>query len=324
MRLQAVSAVNDDVVWVSGVAATFVRTVDGGRTWDATVVPGPADLQFRDVHAVSADTAFLLSSGNGDASRIYRTVDAGESWTLQFVNADEEAFFDCFDFWDARNGLAYSDAFNGELVVIRTTDGETWQRIPPSGLPAARGSEGGFAASGTCLVVGAGRRAWIGTGAGDTARVIRTTDAGDSWTAVEVPIVSGSGTSGIFSLTFFDQRSGLALGGDLADTTGFSQNVIATGDGGRTWTVVGQPTFAGVVYGSAAVPGAPSPTVVAVGPNGISYSVDGGMTWLSLDSSSHWAVAFASVDAGWAVGPEGRIMKIEWRSRMPQGSPGEA
>ena len=31
--LQAVSAVDDSVVWVSGHQATWVRTVDGGRTW---------------------------------------------------------------------------------------------------------------------------------------------------------------------------------------------------------------------------------------------------------------------------------------------------
>src|SRR6266480_4522293 len=36
--LQAVSAVDDSVVWVSGHHATWVRTVDGGRTW----LPAPA------------------------------------------------------------------------------------------------------------------------------------------------------------------------------------------------------------------------------------------------------------------------------------------
>src|SRR5690348_10172108 len=61
-RLQAVSAVNERVVWVSGIRATWARTLDGGSTW---VADSMADswLEFRDVHAVSADRAWLLASG---------------------------------------------------------------------------------------------------------------------------------------------------------------------------------------------------------------------------------------------------------------------
>src|SRR5215510_1330210 len=60
-RLQAVSAVNERVVWVSGVRATWARTVDGGATWVADSMPRPDSwLEFRDVHAVSADRAWLL------------------------------------------------------------------------------------------------------------------------------------------------------------------------------------------------------------------------------------------------------------------------
>jgi photosystem II stability/assembly factor-like uncharacterized protein len=40
-RLQAVSAVNDRIVWASGLGGTFVRTTDGGRTWQEGVVPVP-------------------------------------------------------------------------------------------------------------------------------------------------------------------------------------------------------------------------------------------------------------------------------------------
>ena len=39
-RLQAISPVNRDVVWASGVGGTFVVTTDGGRHWRAGVVKG--------------------------------------------------------------------------------------------------------------------------------------------------------------------------------------------------------------------------------------------------------------------------------------------
>src|SRR5687767_4242647 len=103
--LIAVSPVNDSVVWVSGAQGTYVRTTNGGATWQAGRVPGADSLQFRDVHAVDANTAYLLSIGNGNQSRIYKTTDAGANWKLQFTNPDSAGFYDCMDFWDPKRGL---------------------------------------------------------------------------------------------------------------------------------------------------------------------------------------------------------------------------
>ena len=311
--LQAVSVVDDRVVWVSGHGATFARTVDGGETWVPGVVPGPDTLQFRDVYAVSAETAYLLSAGPGDMSRIYKTTDAGQSWTLQFSNTDPRAFFDCMDFWDADRGLAFSDAVDGRLVIIRTGDGgENWTPVSPDAIPVAAGTEGGFAASGTCLVTRGEQDAWIGTGAGDAARVYHTADGGTTWSVVETPIVGGAGTTGITTLAFDDELGGFALGGDIGQPTMRTDNVAITSDGGASWTLAGRPVFSGAVYGASVVPGLPQ-AVVAVGPGGMDFSLDNATTWTSLDTLSYWSVGFASPQAGWAVGPAGRITKIRVR-----------
>src|SRR5437868_14164866 len=87
--LIAVSPVNPQVVWASGRAGTFTVTTDGGQTWRAGVVTGAEMLQFRDVQAFSASVAYLLSIGtSGDPTdfRIYKTVDGGATWTIQFEN----------------------------------------------------------------------------------------------------------------------------------------------------------------------------------------------------------------------------------------------
>ena len=86
--LQAVSVVDSNVVWVSGHASSWARTTDGGRSWNSGVVPGADTLEFLDVHAASAGSAWLLSAGPGDLSRIYRTDDGGGRWTLQWTNAE--------------------------------------------------------------------------------------------------------------------------------------------------------------------------------------------------------------------------------------------
>src|SRR5919202_89425 len=109
VRLRGVSAVSADVAWASGDRGTYLRTTDGGQTWQAQTVPGAEELDFRDVDAFDAATAYLLAIGTGEKSRIYKTTDGGRSWALQFQNTRAAAFFDCMSFWDAQHGVAISD-----------------------------------------------------------------------------------------------------------------------------------------------------------------------------------------------------------------------
>ena len=308
--LQAVSAVDDRVAWVSGHRGTWARTRDGGATWQTGSVPDGDSLQFRDVHALDADNAWLMSAGPGEASRIYHTRDGGQTWTRQFINTDEGAFYDCLDFWDESTGAAFSDASGGRTVILTTADaGRTWSHVPHEAVPAPLPNEGGFAASGTCLVTSGPLHGWIGTGNSTVARVFRTTDRGRSWTAAPTPLVTGE-AAGITTVAFRDTANGLVLGGALNRMDDLTDNVAATRDGGRTWTLVARPTFAGPVFGSAWVPGADRPTLVAVGPKGAALTRDDGLTWSAVDTVSYWAVGFASPRAGWAVGPNGRITRI--------------
>jgi photosystem II stability/assembly factor-like uncharacterized protein len=308
--LQAVSIVDSLVVWVAGHNATYVRTTDGGATWHAAVVPNADSLEFRDVYAVDARTAYLLSAGPGERSRIYKTTDGGRTWSLQFTNRDPSAFFDCLDFWDSNHGIAVSDAVDGRFLVILTADGGvTWTPVPADALPAALPSEGAFAASGTCVIARAPGEAWIGTGNAGLARVLHTADRGRTWELFETPLPSGSAT-GIASLAFRDAAHGVAMGGPVADRRARGDEVALTGDGGRSWILGGRPPFPGAIYGGTYVPGSRPPILVAVGPGGAAASVDDGRTWVTVDTLSYWSVGFATPSAGWAVGPGGRIARL--------------
>lgn len=308
--LQAVSVVDSEVVWVSGHQGTYVRTTDGGATWRAAVVPGADSLQFRDVHAVSADTAYLMSAGNGELSRIYKTTDGGASWKLQFTNREPKAFFDCMAFWDADHGVAMSDEVDGRFPIVATDDGgRSWAPITPAALPSALAGEGSFAASGTCVVTREPGHAWVGTGNSSTARVLRTTDRGRSWTAFATPLPSAEGV-GIASVAFRDALHGVVMGGSMMDTSSRADDVAFTSDGGRSWKAVGRAAFPSAIYGGSYVPGAPVPTLVAVGPGGAAVSFDDGRNWVTMDTTAYWSVGFASPSSGWAVGPRGRIKRL--------------
>jgi photosystem II stability/assembly factor-like uncharacterized protein len=83
---RGLAVVDENTVWASGTGGTVVRTIDGGKTWDIFTVPGAEKLDFRDIEAFDGETAYILSIGNGEASRIYKTTDGGKTWNLQFTN----------------------------------------------------------------------------------------------------------------------------------------------------------------------------------------------------------------------------------------------
>jgi len=305
-RLRGVSAVSATVAWASGNNGVCLKTTDGGANWQGATVSGAEALDFRDVDAFDADTAYLLSIGEGERSRIYKTTDGGKRWQLQFTNRNPKAFFDAMAFWDADRGVAVSDSVDGRFVIIKTTDGgANWKEIPTEKLPPALAGEGAFAASGTCVTTQGKNNVWIGTTA---ARVLRSTDGGDTWQVATTPIQSGQPSAGIFSIAFKDARNGVVVGGDYKKEGEARDNVATTSDGGRTWNLVKGPLPGG--FRSAVAYTLGDSMLVATGPSGSDYSLDGGASWAPIGGAGYHAISFARSGAGWAVGEGGRIAKF--------------
>jgi photosystem II stability/assembly factor-like uncharacterized protein len=306
--LRGVSAVNARVVWASGTGGTYLKTADGGATWTAGKVPDAEMLDFRDIQAVDAQTVYLLSSGAGEKSRIYKTSDGGGHWKLQFTNPDQKGFFDAMAFWDATHGIAVGDPVDGQFVVMTTADGGgLWERR--SGPPAMP-EEGAFAASGTCLVTMGKREAWFATGGPGGARVIHSRDRGATWTIAMTPIRNDAAAAGIFSLAFSDSRHGVAVGGDYSKPENAERNVAVTSDGGRTWTEPAGQNPKGFRSAVAFLPG--RKVWIAVGTSGSDISSDDGRSWKPFDNGAYNAISFVSGKAGWAVGPGGRVAGFQF------------
>ncbi len=310
-QLIGISAVSDQIAWASGVGGTWAVTTDGGTTWRSGVIPGQDNLQFRDVQGFSGQVAYVMSIGNGEFSRIFKTVNGGATWTRQFQNANFGAFYDCFAFWDRNSALVMADGLNGRFPVLHTTDGKHWSSIAER-LPAALPGEAAFAASGTCVATQGTSNAWIATGGAATARVFASTDRGRHWNVYGTPIYQGTSTSGGISIAFRDATHGILGGGELVLPDSSLPNIARSSDGGATWTLGTNTPFTGAVYGLAYVPGLTT-TVVATGPKGAAFTEDEGDTWTLLPGAAdYWAVSFAGPSAGWLVGTNGRILKVSF------------
>jgi hypothetical protein len=315
-EFRGLSAAGTGIVWAAGRSGTYARSLDDGETWMSGTVAGALELFFIDVHAVDANTAYLLGTHfDGGLAKIYKTVDSGAVWIEQYRDTTPGAFFDGLAFWDAESGIAFSDPVADGFLIVTTEDGgTTWTRVPPEALPPPLPGEAGFAASGTAIAVYGDSSVWIGTGGGPVGRIYRSTDRGRTWSVSETPIAAGP-TSGIFGITFWAAEDGVAVGGDHTRPDDPSDNVARTRDGGRTWTLAGRAQPPGVRWGVTHIRGSDGPIIVATGPSGWGYSRDAGATWQVGDTVGYNTVTAAPARASlWLAGADGRVARL----RLPR------
>lgn len=295
-NLRGVSA-NAKAVWVSGDKGTVLRSTDAGATWRPVSPKGVADLDFRDIEAIDADTAFLLSSGEGRQSRIYKTTDGGATWALLATNLEPKGFWDCMGLWDPTHGIVVGDPINGRFTILTTIDGATWQTLKG---PSANKDEGAFAASGTCVFTRGTREAWFGTGGLGGGRVFHTQDGGQSWSVAKAPIRHDSANAGIFSLAFSDALHGIAVGGDYMKPNESSGTMAITNDGGKTWNAGSLPGYrSSLIYAGVEI-------WFSTGTSGSDWSRDGAKTWQTWTTEG-----FNAFSNSWAVGSSGKIAKLD-------------
>lgn len=302
--LRGLSVVNEKIIWASGTGGTVIRTADRGDSWKVMTVPGAEKLDFRDIEAFDANTAYILSIGNGESSRIYKTTDGGKTWNLQFKNANEKAFFDAIACWDKKNCIAMSDPVDGHYLLISISDGgDNWKPIVSSQMPGAKDGEAAFAASGTCLITQGKNNAFLVSG-GTDARVFRSNDRGQTWSVTDTPIVKGTAGSGIFSIAMRDSKHGVIVGGNYEKPEENKNNLAFTTDGGKTWTAgTGLGGYrSGVIYVN-------KKTIVAVGSSGSDITFDRGKTWELVGNENLNSVQSDRQHMIWAVGQNGLVVR---------------
>ncbi len=293
------------VVWASGSNGVILRSLDAGKTWRRLHVADGDALDFRGIVAFNASTAYVMSSGEGEKSRLYKTTDGGETWKLQYTDKRKAFFLDAVYCISQKECAALGDPIDGRFVLLTTTDGERWNPLPSGNLPAALPGEGAFAASGTSLIYG-GQEIAFGTGGARAARFFHSPDLGQTWTIVETPIASGTASSGIFSIAFGDDNRILVVGGDYKEPNRPYRVAAYSFDEGKTWKLAAQQPGG---YRSA-LAHIDDGRWVAVGPNGEDFSNDYGAHWKHTDSLNLNAVTLLDIWTGWAVGPNGTIARF--------------
>lgn len=288
------------VVWATGSNGTVLRSKDAGRHWERLQVPDGEALDFRGVQAIDASAAYVMSSGDGEKSRIYKTNDGGKTWQLQYTDRRKGFFLDALACADDNHCFALSDPVDGKFLMVRTEDGQHWSEMTGEPMPAALAGEGAFAASNSSLIVNE-HDLYFATG-GSVARVFHSGNLGRTWTVSETPVLSGKASAGIFSMACRGTYL-VVVGGDYQDPTRGYKNAAVSQDGGQSWKLAIVPPGG---YRSAVANY--DRGYVTVGPTGAEVSGDG-LRWQHTDTVNLNAVAF-STGRGWAVGPKGTVAQF--------------
>lgn len=302
------------IVWGSGSNGVVLRSTDRGRSWKRLHVKGAENLDFRGIQAVSLKTAYLMSAGEGEKSRIYKTTDAGATWTPQYTANRQAIFLDGISCTSETHCFSISDPVDGEFLILSTTDGLHWNELPRDSMPPALPNEGIFAASNSAFLASENRTTHttdilFGTG-GPAARVFHSSDSGHTWTVSETPVTHSNASSGIFSICRVSKTI-IAVGGDYKAPASDFAVAAYSHDDGLTWKLsANQPGgFRSAVtafdgYG-----------IAAVGTSGTDISTDLGLHWQSTEPLNLNAMALSTpLQSGWAIGPHGTIALFKNRT----------
>ncbi|WP_271405124.1 WD40/YVTN/BNR-like repeat-containing protein [Tenacibaculum soleae] len=299
--IRAIKSITKNEILFAGSKGDIGSTKDDGKTWSMTYIKHQDTIipHFRSI-AFNGQNAFALSIGN--PALLYKIDNSTKKTTLVYKETHEKVFYDSMKFFpDNKHGIAVGDPTENCASIILTSDGgNTWKKLPCDKLPLFDEGEAFFAASNTNIKI-VNNTVWIASG-GTKARVLKSVNFGKTWEIYDTPIIQGDGPQGIYSIDFYDENNGIAIGGNYAKPNDNCANKAITSNGGKTWTLVADnqnPNYKSCVQ---YVPNTNGKEIFAVGKTGVSFSNDSGHTWTEVSSDAYYTIQFVDKNTAWLSG----------------------
>jgi len=195
---------------LSLTAGTYAQA----QQWD--LMPLPPAPRYDDVFFIDDNVGWLVG---GDSGYIYKTVDAGLSWTPQ-IHFNGQKYLRSIEF--ATPQLGFCGSLDSSF--FKTTDGGlTWTDIAGSINPKPAGICG-LSAPTANVIYGCG--VWSAPGF-----VVKSTDGGNTWTRIDLSAYA----TNLVDIHFPDAQHGFVSG--RANPLSDGGVILYTADGGTTWTV---------------------------------------------------------------------------------------
>ena len=309
------------------------KTTDGGQSWvsDNNGIPQIAGTARS---ATSMDSVFragdgtLYTADQGSAHRQrYESVDGGAHWTQaggSFPKADPAAATPYV--WASSSDGRFVIGGTSDTLMASTNRGASWYDTGSSQVARGRWRGNGFSGLlGTRVAFDRAQRGDIFLTGYDSANLLRSTDAGASWTR---PLNGWDNYGGGYDV----QTSGTAgnVVYEVLGQAGAFNGLAVSTNSGRTWSVRVSGTLPkrrakGGGQGSIAIASSDGATAYAVLPDGNLYVTrDTGSTWTRVAlTSPAWAVGSSSDFRSVYVATDAGVAQITGRGQpeMLSGSP---
>ena len=275
--LHAVQMISLNVTYACGENGTFMRTSDGGVTWDIQTNLLKLKTVFNSLSFIDQNYGMIC----GDSGHVLKTTDGGSSWQLLDTNSQIKL-----------NSIVVIDKNTAIIVtmgggIMRTTDGgNTWLNEP---------IEGKFALYSINKL-----RSDFLTIAGYNGTLLKSVDTGRTWLHIVLPFANT-----FFSVRFSDDMTGTVIG-DFG-------LILHTTNGGVTW-IQQQVKNNQIVTANLNVVDGKDPNIFAIAADHgtLLYTTDGGTNWQesyigTLDAVK--GLSFFDKQVATAVGKDGIILR---------------
>ena len=306
LSIRAIEILDDNSLTFAANNGAFGLYNPKTESWKTSVQQHDTlNLHFRAVAHTTTDF-FMLSIES--PALLYKTDESGQM-KLVYKEATEGVFYDAMSFWNDEEGIAIGDSLDGCLSILITRNGgNTWNKIDCKNLPETEEGEGAFAASNTNIEI-IGDKTWVATTKGS---IYYSENKGKTWDVIKTPIIKEKETEGIYSIDFYDEQNGFAIGGDYTKPDDNGANKIVTKDGGKTWQLIAEGQEPGYRSCVQYIPNRAGKELVALGFKGIDYSNDSGSSWRHLSDEGFYTLRFLNDSVAYAAGA-GWISKLMFR-----------
>jgi photosystem II stability/assembly factor-like uncharacterized protein len=200
-ELRAIDFTSATVGYAVGASGAVLKTTDAGANW-TNIGPGPSEsVTFTSLHFPSPNVGYAIAmySALTEPNRLYKTVNAGVTWTKIMDQGNETVNKPVFyDIWATKDSTVY---MAGREIIRRlfmsTDGGATWRSVYnglPGPLPFTMGAIEFVNDT-------------LGFAAGDYGTMLRTTNGGLFWTKEDIGT-----TAALTALGFASPYAGIVGG----------------------------------------------------------------------------------------------------------------
>jgi PKD repeat protein len=286
--LYSVDYYSSNDIWI-GSSTKFVRTGNNGANWilvnplvdqfTAMIPGGMYDLELTSPTSAIATGLFYL----GNSEVILTTNNSGTFWTIASLN-NTGSLLRYIRSVDRQGNICIAVGNNGR--ISRSADGGANWGYVPSGITGMI-NDVKFISSNEVIAVGENV-------------VLKSADAGQTWTAVTFPQ---------------DFHSVSCVPNCIYAAEEFTDSLFKSTDNGQTFTSMPLPfSFRAVMYAFSA------DTVLASSPSGLYVTFDGGSVWEKYALSGYHEINmldFLNSSEGFAVGDSGYVIRTANVSTTP-------